>query len=263
MNERFPSRKEVQMSAGKHRPHLEKSIPRIYRLQRWFFAASIVLGTAATLVEVATNPGYYNSQTGEAGLLAGYASANVVMVQIHLISLVITLYLLPVGLVVMAWLAMCRAPWLASIGAFLVLLGMLPLPALGAALDALTYDIVRMGSNPLLVTMVKQFNADGVMSFYNIVDVPGIVLGPALIGLALWRARAVPIWAAMLVTLSRLVVFLFPFFSSLPGVYLQLLGFILLFIGSLTAALAVVRTPYNESQSKQSKEVHSSGAPLS
>jgi hypothetical protein len=106
---------------------------------------------------------------------------------------------------------------------------------------------VRTGSNPLLITMVKQFNNDGVMSFYNIVDVPGVVLGPALIGSALWRARAVPIWAAVLVTLSRLLVFLFPFVPSLPGVYLQLPSCILLFIGSLPAALAVLRAPRNES----------------
>ena len=225
----------------------EQSVPLIYRLHHWFFAASIVLGTAATCVMVATNPGYYTSQTGEAGLLAGYASANVVLVQIYLLSSVVTFYLLPVGLLVMAWLAMRRAPWLASSGALLVLLGMLPLPAIGAAVESLTYDIVRMGSNPLLITMVKQFNNDGVMSFYNIVDVPGIVVGPALIGLALWRARAVPTWAAVLVTLSRLVVFLFPFVPSLPGVYLQLPSCILLFIGSLPAALAVLRTPHNES----------------
>ena len=237
------------MSSGEYQLHGEQSVPLIYRLHRWFFAASIVLGTAATCVMVATNPGYYNSQNGEAGLLAGYASANVVMVQIHLISAVITFYLLPVGLLVMAWLAMRRAPWLASIGAFLVLLGMLPLPALAAAVESLTYDVVRMGSNPLLITMVKQFNNDGVMSFYNIVDIPGVVLGPALIGLALWRARAVPIWAAVLVTISRLVVFLFPFFPSLPGVYLQLPSCVLLFIGGFPAALAVLRAPYNGSQS--------------
>lgn len=236
------------MSSGEYQSHGEQSVPLIYRLHHWFFAASIVLGTAATCVMVATNPGYYTSQTGEAGLLAGYASANVVMVQIHLISAVITFYLLPVGFVVMAWLAMRRAPWLASIGAFLVLLGMLPLLAIGAAVESLTYDIVRTGSNPLLITMVKQFNNDEVMSFYNLVDVPGIVLGPALIGLALWRARAVPIWAAVLVTFSRLVVFLFPFFPSLPGVYLQLPSCILLFIGSLPATLAMLKIPYHESQ---------------
>ena len=113
------------MSSGEYQSHVEQSVPLIYRLHHWFFAASIVLGTAATCVMVATNPGYYNSQTGEAGLLAGYASAHVVMVQIHLISAVITFYLLPVGFLVMAWLAMRRAPWLASIGAFLVLQSMI------------------------------------------------------------------------------------------------------------------------------------------
>ena len=226
----------------------EQSVPVIYRLHRWFFAASIVLGMAATLLMVVTNPGYYNAQTGETGLLIGLPSANVVMVQVYLISSVVTFYLLPVGLLVMAWLAMRRAPWLASIGVFLVLLGMLPLPAIGVAIQALSYDIVRAGSNPLLVNMVQRFNTDGIMSFYNAVDVPGIVLGPALIGMALWRARAVPIWSAVLITVSRLIVFLFPFFPSLPGVYLQSLSCILLLIGSLPAALVVLRRPYHESQ---------------
>src|SRR5260221_9158429 len=95
MKGHFASRKEITMSSVEHRSPLEKSVPLIYRLQRWFFAACIVLGAAATLVMVATNPGYYNSQTGEAGLLAGYASANVVMVQTHCLSAEITFYLLP------------------------------------------------------------------------------------------------------------------------------------------------------------------------
>lgn len=234
------------MSFITHQTQQEQAVPIIYRLHRWFFATSIVLGTAATLVMVITNPGYYNLLTGEAGLLAGYASANAAMVQIHLISAVITFYLLPVGLVVMAWLAMRRAPWVASIGAFLVLLGMLPLPGIGAAMESLTNDIVRMGSNPLLITMVNQFNNDGVMRFYTIVDVPGIVLGPALVGFALWRARAVPTWSAVLITLSRLIVFLFLLFPSLPGVYLQSLSCALLFIGSIPSALAVLKIPHNE-----------------
>src|SRR5258707_11091877 len=142
----------------------------------------------------------------------------------------------------------------------MVLLGMLPLPALAGAVESLTYDIVRTGSNPLLITMVKQFNNDGVMSFYNIVDIPGVVLGPALIGLALWRARAVPIWAAVLITLSRLVVFLFPFVPSLPGVYIQFPSCLLLFIGSIPAARAVLRTLSEEHHSTLNKEGRLAGA---
>jgi hypothetical protein len=239
---------DYAMNRTENHPPQEQTVPVIYRLHRWFFAASIILGTAVTLLIVVTNPGYYNAQTGETGLLIGYASANVVMVQVYLISSVVTFYLLPVGLLVMAWLAMRRAPWLASIGAFLVLLGMLPLPAIGVAIQALSYDIVKAGSNPLLVNMVQRFDMDGIMSFYNAVDVPGIVLGPTLIGLALWRARAVPIWSAVLITLCRLLVFLSPFFPTLPGVYLQSLSCALLFTGSIPVALAILRMPYHEGQ---------------
>ncbi len=223
----------------------EKAIPVIYRLHRWFFTATIVLGTATTCAMVATNPGYYSSQTGAAALLATTATASPAMVQAYLLLQVIAFYLLPLGLLTMAWLAMRRAPWLASIGAFLIILGMLPLPAF-SALEALNADVAQMGSNPLLISLALRLSSDGVMSFYNIVDVPGIVFGPALIGIALWRARAVPIWAAVLITFSRLTVFLFPLFPSLPGIYLQFPSCVLLFIGSIPAALAVLKTQYQE-----------------
>jgi hypothetical protein len=42
MNERFASRKESQMSSGEYPSHAEQSVPLIYRLHHWFFAASIV-----------------------------------------------------------------------------------------------------------------------------------------------------------------------------------------------------------------------------
>lgn len=232
-------------------------VPVIYRLQRWFFAASIVLGTAATCVMVVANPGYYSAQTGEGPMLAAFGTASSVMIQLHLIFSVIAFYLLPLGLLAMAWLAMRRSPWWASIGAFLIILGMLPLPAF-AAQAALNADIVGMGSGSLLTDLALRFNNDGVMSYYNIVDVPGIVFGPALIGVALWRSRAIPRWSAALVTLSRLIVFIYPFFHSLPGVAIQLPSCLLLFIGSLPAAWAVVRAPHNENQSVVAQAAQSS-----
>jgi hypothetical protein len=215
------SRRYFQMSFVAKQSQQGKTVPIIYRLQRWFFAASIVLGMAATLVMVATNPGYYGLQNGEVAFVAAYATANAVIVQVHLIAMVITVYLLPLGLLVMAWLAMRRSPWLASIGAFIVLIGLFPLAAF-AGIEALNYDIARMGSNALLITMAQQFNSDGVMSYYNIVNVPGIVLGPTLIGIALWRARAIPVWAALLITFSRLFVFIYPAVAFLPAIYVQL-----------------------------------------
>src|SRR5215471_909067 len=103
------------MSSGEYRSHVERSVPLIYRLHRWFFASCIVLGTGATMVVLASNPGYYGSQNGELALIAALAKAPPVMVQTYFISGAVVGYTLPLGLLTMAWLAMRRSPWLASI----------------------------------------------------------------------------------------------------------------------------------------------------
>ena len=221
--------------------------PLIYRLQHLFFAACIVLGMVATLVLVVTSPQYYSLQNGVAVMVATFATANTVMIQTHLLSGVFAVYLLPLSLLAMAWLAMRRSPWLASIVTLVVVIGIFPVAAFSAQ-DALTYDLAHMGSNPLFLTIAQQFNNDGVMSYYNAMFILGTVFAPTLIGIALWRVQAVPIWAAILITFSRLLVFLYPLVPSLPGIYIQLLSWVLLFIGSIPAALAMAKVPYNESQ---------------
>ena len=232
------------MNAVEDRAHQEKSALRIYRLLRWFFAVCIVGGTAATLVSVAANPGYYRPHTDVASFIAAYATANTFLSQTHVISMIFVSYLLPLGLLAMAWLALPRAPWWASSAALLILLGLLPVAAF-AGQDSLSYDIARMGSNPLLLTLARQFDKDGVMSYYNVMFDIGSILGPTLLGIALWRARAIPLWAAVLITISRPLAFLYPL---LPvqwqvGFLVQIPSCLLLFIGSIPAALAVLRIP--------------------
>ena len=240
------------MSFVAHQSPQKNTPPMIYRLHRWFFAACIVLGTGATIVTLATNPGYYSSQNGELALIAALATANPLMVQTYFIAGAIVGYTLPLGLLAMAWLAMRRSPWLASVAALVVIIGVFPLVVFTAQ-DSLGYEIARMGSNPVLLTLAQRFINDGVMGYYNIVFIPGTILGPTLIGIALWRARAVPTWAAILITVSRLLVFVYPFVPGLPGIYVQLLSWVLLFIGSLPAALAMLKVPYKERQLAQDK----------
>ena len=180
-------------------------------------------------------------------MVATFATANTVLMQAHLLTGVLTVYLLPVSLLAMAWLALRRAPWLASIVMLIVFISIFPVAAFSAQ-DALTYDLAHMGSNPLFLTIAQQFNNDGIMSYYNAMFIVGTVFAPTLIGIALWRARAVPIWAAVLITFGRLLVFLYLFVPSLPGVYIQLLSWGILFIGSIPAAVAMVNVPYNGSQ---------------
>lgn len=221
----------------------QKAVPLLSRLHRWFFAVCIVLGIGATLVLVATSPQYYGLQNGIPTMVATFATANPTLLQAHLLSGVFVVYLLPVSLLSMAWLATRRAPWFASIVLLVVFIGIVPVAAFSAQ-DALTADLAHMGSNPFFTTIAQQFNDDGVMSYYNVMFLLGTVFAPMLVGVALWRARVVPIWAAVLLTFGRLLVFLYPFIqSSIPGVYLQLLSWLVLFIGSIPAALAMVKVP--------------------
>lgn len=142
----------------------------------------------------------------------------------------------------MAWLANRRSPWLASIGAFIALLGFLPL-ALYVGQDALFYDIARWCSNPQFVDLAQRWNTTGMMVYYGIVAGAGTVFGPTLLGLALWRSRAIPVWAAICLTFSRLPVLLFSFVPYYVETAIVIAGTMLLFISSIPAALAVVKAP--------------------
>jgi len=235
------------MSFVENQSQQNNTVPIIYRLQRLFFAVSIVLGTAAILVAAFANPPYYGSQQGIATAIATNATDSDLMDQTHLVAQLIAAYLLPLGFLAMAWLANRRSPWLASIGAFITLLGFLPL-ALYVGQDALFYDIARWGSNPQFVDLAQRWNNTGVMAYYGIVFGAGTVFGPTLLGLALWRSRAIPMWAAICLIFSRLPVLLFSFVPYHVETAIVIAGTLLLFISSIPAAVAVVKAPSEGSQ---------------
>src|SRR5712691_2018011 len=230
------------MSSVENQSQQNNTVPIIYRLQRLFFAVSIVLGTAAILVAAFANPPYYGSQQGIATAIATNATDSDLMDQTHLVAQLIAAYLLPLGFLTMAWLANRRAPWLASSGAFISLLGFLPL-ALYVGQDALFYDVARWGSNPQFVDLAQRWNNTGVMAYYGIVFGAGTVFGPTLLGLALWRSRAIPVWAAICLIFSRLPVLLFSFVSYHVETAIVIAGTVLLFISSIPAAVAVLKAP--------------------
>ncbi len=214
--------------------------PLVYRLQRMFLVGSVILGPLAILVAALANPPYYGSGPGEASAIATNAASTDLIDQTHLVAQLVAAYLLPIGLLVLAWLANQRAPWLATTGGLLTLIGFLPL-ALYVGQDSLYYDIARLGSNPQFVELTRKWNHDSVMSFYGVAFGLGTVLGPTLIGLGLWKSHTVPAWAALCMTLSRLPAFVFLAVPYRVAVAIVLIGVVLLVAGSLAAARMVAQ----------------------
>src|SRR5207244_10349249 len=68
--------------------------------------------------------------------------------------------------------------------------------------------------------------------------VVGHLLGYVLLGIALARARAIPLWAACLIVVSAPLMGPIAYGTGLG--LLQVLGYVLVFIGSLPAALAML-----------------------
>jgi len=150
------------MSSVPHQSQQEEAVPTIYRFQRIFLALCIVLGPAFALAFVVTGPGYYTTKNGPVVSLTLTRTASIIQLQVGTTVGIIATYLIPLGLMAMAWLAMRRAPWWASSAMLVVFTGTFPA---FIAQSALTWDLARMGTDPLFATIVQRFNDDGVMSY--------------------------------------------------------------------------------------------------
>ncbi len=108
------------------------SIPGVPTYQRrWqvVLAVAIVGGPLAYLLGGLLAPAIHDS--GQASIAAN-AAANPTSNALHLAAFVLASYLLPIGAIGLAGLAYPRAPWLATIGGLLAVVGCLPHSALTA-----------------------------------------------------------------------------------------------------------------------------------
>jgi hypothetical protein len=209
-------------------------VPAYLVLQRVFFAACIVLGPSAFLLYAVFDPAG-SSRSGGA-VIAANAAASAGTNQLHLAFGVVASLLLPFGYLGMALLAMRRRPWLGTVCILLSLPSWTPLSAL-IALDALSYDVARMGGAQL-VALWNRFNTDGVMSAFLITYALLHLVSTVLLGIALGWSGLIPRWAGWALILSSvLTIIAFP-------AHLTVLLYVvsaLLVIGSVPAALATLK----------------------
>lgn len=217
---------------------MSSSVPGYRRLLQLVMAVAIVGGPLTYVLGGLLAPSIHD--TGQASIAAN-AAANQATNAVHLAAFVLASFLLPIGAVGLAQLAYPRAPWLATVGGLLAVVGWLPFSAL-AALDDLTSTMASLPDGGSYAALLDRFSTDAVMTTYLLVYILGHLVAYVLLGTALGRAGIVPGWAAWaMIASSPLTVAAF----VLPGSPRAVGGvaLALLVLGSLPAALAAARQP--------------------
>jgi hypothetical protein len=217
---------------------MRSSVPPYRRLLQVVMAVAIVGGPLAYVLGGLLAPAIHD--TGQASIAAN-AAAGQATNAVHLAAFVLASFLLPIGAVGLAQLAYPRAPWLATTGGLLAVVGWLPFSAL-AALDDLTSTMASLPDGGSYAALLDRFSTDAVMTTYLLVYILGHLVAYVLLGIALGRAGVVPGWAAWaIVASSPLTVAAFVLPGSPRAVGAVALA--LLLLGSLPAAAAAVRQP--------------------
>jgi len=206
---------------------------------RWLAAVAVVAGPLCYLIGGVFEPAAHAA--GQATIAAN-ATANPATNTTHLIAFVIASFLLPVGVVALAYLARQRTPWLAVLGGVLGVLGWLPFSAL-TALDDLAVDMTHVPDGGSVTGLWDLFAFDGVMSSYLMIYILGHLVAYVLLGIALHRAAVIPGWAAVAMIASSpmmIVAFVLPGSLQAAGLGVAAASVVLLIIGSLPAARALL-----------------------
>ncbi|MFI6722378.1 hypothetical protein ACIBGM_44415 [Kribbella sp. NPDC050470] len=94
-----------------------------------------------------------------------------------------------------------RAPWLTAIALLLVVPGYLALPWTASG-DIFIWAAGTAGLDPAAITRAAEVT-HGSMDLAGFVFVAGHVIGTILLGIAMWRSRLVPRWAAVATAISQ------------------------------------------------------------
>jgi hypothetical protein len=210
-----------------------------YIFQRINLAACIVLAPVSLTLYLVSWEG---NQRAPLTPLITSAMAGPTGNTLHFIGAIAASFFLPLGYLGMSLLGMRRAPWLASISAALSLVGWIPWAAL-MGLDALAYDINQIGSTAQYGALWTYFNSDAVMTIYLLIYIIGHLASAVLIGFMLGRLHLVPAWSDWAFALtSPLTIAIFPIRSLDLQNMLKYLICVLLFIGAIPAALAMLKS---------------------
>jgi hypothetical protein len=214
------------------------------RICRIVLAACIVLGPLILtswfqLCPQSADPACPNVENPMAAINA-FGRLGPLRLQLFLSLSMAAPYILPLSFLGLGLLAMRRAPWLATVGMALGWIGSVPW---GFIANSMFYfaaaDRLHEGR-----TFARLHSWQGVFSFPQMQLVAGgWVIGHLaayiVLGIAFWRSRAIPRWAAALFLIAPPL--MGPIAYGLNMGLVQVLGYLLVFLASIPAAVATLR----------------------
>ncbi len=214
--------------------------PAYRKFQRILLAICIILAPLALSSWFVLCPQYGVSRcpdTTGASLLAAFRAVNPLLMQWFFFVTLVVAYLYPFSYLGLGLVAMKRSPWLATLGIALGMIGSFPWTLIVNQV-ILINAIAHMGGSALPLTLLNQANSTWPITVLFLGWVIGHLLGYVLLGIALGRAGAIPSWVASLFIGGA-------FFQAISypthlGA-LQVFGFVLVFTGSIPAALAMLK----------------------
>ena len=180
-----------------------------------------------------------DSNTVVAAKVAAHQGTEMIVIWLTFVAL---LTLIP-GVIALGMLARRGAPRLGTTGLVVATAGFLSLFwSTVAGSDNVALAAARIGVSPALTgRLLDSMGAIPAIGLGSDLFVIGHILGLVLIGIALWRGRVVPSWAALLIAVSQVLHFIFA--VIVPVHALDGLAWGLTAVGFAVAALALVREP--------------------
>jgi hypothetical protein len=237
--------------AHSHQSKQQRIADPLYRkLHRAFFALCILLAPLTLSLWFGLCPtGAGDPACPDMGsslaVFAAFRAMNPQLMQIFLLLSLVSPYVYTLSYIGLGLLAMKRSPWLATLG---MACGFAAGIVWGAIADSITMleSMAQSSLNPLFVTVEHHYYTTWVILAFGAAWVVGHQLGYVLLGIALARARAIPLWAASLIVVSAPVMGPIAYGTNLG--LLQILGYVLVFVGSMPAALAMLKRRDEQAQ---------------
>jgi hypothetical protein len=213
----------------------------VYRkLHRAFFALCILLAPLCVSSWFGLCPEYGNPAcpVGTGATVAAFRAANPLLLQLFFVVAFISAYIYPLSYIGLGRLAMKRSPWLSSVGIALGFVG----SVVWSLLIGESFWVnaaAHVNGNAQFFMLGKTYVANWVVFAMHGGWIIGHLLGYVLLGIALVRAGVIPRWAAWLIIVSAPIMGPLAYGTGLG--LLQILGYVLVFIASVPAAIAMLR----------------------